>query len=174
MSDTKQIELPNPVLFDDTHDDFKLFKKLIKQQGDCVCRKKFSEKTVLGAIKRLEFGYISYGMKANIGQHIKNDNDKYLVYGFVLCHIEQDIIMHIDLLCISCQYKGAGADLMERVINHAQNIGVSRITLYAIPELQKYYEKHGFDTVDTVRRSKDPKSEVKVYEMRRVLAHSVP
>jgi Acetyltransferase (GNAT) domain len=169
MSDTKQVELPNPIFFTDEHEDFKLFKELIKKQGDCVYRKKLSNKTVSGAIQRLEFGYISYGTKASIGQHIKNSNDKYLVYGFVLCHIEHDIIMHIDLLCISCRYKGAGANLMERIINHAQSINISQIKLYALPELHKYYEKHGFNTVDTIRQNNDPKSEVKVYEMRRLI-----
>jgi hypothetical protein len=59
MSDTKQVELPNPIFFTDEHEDFKLFKGLIKKQGDCVCREKLSDKTVSGAIQRLEFGYIS-------------------------------------------------------------------------------------------------------------------
>jgi N-acetylglutamate synthase-like GNAT family acetyltransferase len=45
------------------------------------------------------------------------------------------------------QGKGIGSQLMQRIINNAENRGINRINLNSVPNALKFYRKFGFDVI---------------------------
>jgi N-acetylglutamate synthase-like GNAT family acetyltransferase len=45
------------------------------------------------------------------------------------------------------QGKGIGSQLMQRIINNAENRGINRINLNSVPNALKFYKKFGFDII---------------------------
>lgn len=161
MSDEKSaFRLPDITYF--TKDN-SLIKQLILKHGNLTCRNQLTQKMVVDSLQRSDFGFIITTKRAQIGQKKKSKADDYTVNGFVLCFIEHQVILHILLFCTSSQYKGSGSELMDIITRHAyENPDILQITLNALPELEKYYVKHGFEINNVVRLKS---GDVKVYQM---------
>jgi predicted GNAT family N-acyltransferase len=98
----------------------------------------------------------------------KDKSEEYTINGFILCqHEGLSPSIFISLVCVSTPYKGAGAKLLSSVIDYSKNNPeILEITLYALPELQLYYQKNQFDTISTLRLKS---GEIKVHRMARKL-----
>ena len=75
---------------DDTN--VKLYKKIIKTQGDEVCRDVITKQWITDCVSKLSFG---------LAKLKKDTADEYYLLGFILCRIdiENDDKLFIDLVC---------------------------------------------------------------------------
>lgn len=161
MSVEKSASHPLNINYFTRGDDF--IKQLILEHGNSVCQDQSTQKMIADSIHKFDFGFISATKKAQIGRKKRAKSDDYIVRGFVLCFIEHRAVLHILLFYISSQYKSSGSELMETVIKHAhENPDISQITLNALPELEQYYVKHGFEIYNVIRLKT---GEVKIYQM---------
>lgn len=159
--DSKTNMLPNLLFFGDED---AMIKDMIIHHGKTTCREQFDRSMISNAVKKCDFGFVSFTKRASIGKKKKGKIDEYTIHGFVLCQKMRGHIF-ISLICISEQYRGAGAKLLSEVISYAENDpSILRVTLDSLPELQSYYQKQQFDTIDTLRTKS---GEIKVYHMSR-------
>jgi len=171
VNDEKHVRsLPNVQFFtsEDTN-----FKNLILHHGIKTCRDRFDKAVISRAVSKCDFGYISLTQRAQIGRKNVSKTDKYTLNGFVLCSTDllNNISVEILLICVADQYKGAGKELLQLVINYAESKPtIYRITLHSLPELQAYYSKLEFDTIETFRLKS---GEIKVYQMVRKIRDKI-
>jgi len=159
LDSKEKLMLPNLRYFTDSDS---MIKDIIVHHGENTCRNKFEKSMISKTVQKCDFGFVSFTKRANIGQKKKSKSAEYTVHGFILCR-EENFSVFISLICVSNQHKGAGSELLSNVIDYARNQSeILRVTLHALPELQSYYQKHKFDTVDTLRTTS---GEVKVYQM---------
>jgi hypothetical protein len=130
-------------------ENIKLYTKLLKNQGVEVCQQKIDKDWITKSLHAMSYGIVYITEKAQIGRRsIKRDEDKYHVYGFVLCRIDSDNpeIAWIDLVCSKRKSK-VGVILMELMEEYCRTkTNIKSIQLYSLPEekLQQWYKKLGF------------------------------
>lgn len=161
MSDEKLIpHLPDVIYFTKDED---FMGQLILKHGNSTCRDQLTREIIAESLRKFDFGFISATKRAQIGRKKRSKIDDHTVNGFVLCSVENRVILHILLFCVSSNYKGSGAELMDNITKYAhESPDILQITLNALPELERYYVKHGFEINNVVRLKT---GEVKVYQM---------
>lgn len=144
---------------------------MILQHGIDTYQNQFDQSIISSAVRRLEFGYISFTKKAKIKRKRTSKVAENNINGFVLCMFDPiSYSIEIMLFCISEQYKGAEKELLEEVIKYAESRpDVHSVMLKALPESLEYYLKYKFTATDIVRVNNT--GEIKVYVMSRPISH---
>jgi hypothetical protein len=155
--------------FTSTSDDISNLKLLIKTQGEITCQNNISIQTIKAEINNFDFGYLSYTIKAKSGSRSpRNFADKHILNGFILCSFLDEEEAMIDLVCSRKDSK-IGKKLMEATEDFLREVGISKITLYSLPEekLKRWYESIGYTHVKDININGE--KVVKVHIMRKKL-----
>ena len=120
-------------------------EKLIKEQGDVVCREKIGRDYIKNITDKYLFGFVHKTPIAQIGQRRKKTNNEYL-YSFILCDIlEAYNSINIHLICSRVNARD-GRKLIELACKKAIELGYESLTLHSIldDKLVKWYKSQGF------------------------------
>jgi hypothetical protein len=127
-----------------------------------VNKKQMNQTMITDAIRKCDFGFISFTERSYIEQSTSRKLAEYIVHGFILCQ-RQHASIFLSLICVPEHDKKVGPELLSSVIKYTEsNPEILRVTLYALPELQTYYQNHIFDVIDTLRTHS---GEIKMFQM---------
>lgn len=146
-------------------------QRLVREQGNVVCRNLVSESFIKNLAKRIEFGFYRASPQAQIGQSQRRGSSKDVLQSFAVCTYIPDIpeTLQLDLICSRNQLRSEGSELLQIVENHARHLGCKYLELDALgePKLLTWYESHGFK----IRRQvyNEGGNCVKIYHMYKVL-----
>ena len=84
---------------DDTN--IKLYKKILKHQGNEVCRDVITRQWIKDSVSKLSFGIAKYKKNTRNNKKIYSLADEYYLQGFISCRtdIEGEDILWIDIVC---------------------------------------------------------------------------
>ena len=156
------MELGEPRFFDHSDKDM---KRLIKYQGDRVCRQRIYNSVLLDSLSCFRAGYAFVLPKARIGQSTRRVEDRVVLYGFVLLQVVGGYDLHVNLICVDESYRGAGNILMDKVFEYAVEHELTRVTLHSLPDerLVLWYKSLGFLISESLYKD----GELKVHYMTR-------
>ena len=151
-----------PFLFDKRNRDM---KKIIKKQGNNVCRNKINKKALHNILYKFDYGYAILNEKANIGKKIIDANDKYKLISYVLFRINyigDKQCIFIELICSDDKYKDKqyGTKMIELCKKYAVENNIKYIQLHSLNELKllKWYEQNGFNIIVPIKLENETKA----------------
>lgn len=140
-------------------------EKLLKEQGDDVCRNMIGIDYLRDQLKLYDFGFIHRTRKANVGRATRKT--EYTIYSFVLCKLNTGFSdVGILLVCSRPQSK-EGAQMLGLVHEKARQIGIASMSLIAVgnTRILNWYKNHGFIMQSYAQEKDEP--QVKMYSMRK-------
>lgn len=142
------MDLSEPIYFNKDHENYQLFKKIIKEQGEICCRNELDKTYINACIKNFTDGYILLSRKNVSGPTIRSNADKYILKGYCLFIYNKGLFSEVSCLitCGSKSHIGSGIQILRSVTNFINIYKIRTWTLYSLPyeNLIKYYEKLGF------------------------------
>ena len=156
------------VYIEPTRSNMNLYKRLIKKQGEQICRNEIELYTITKAMDEFNFGFIHISQKARVGHRMLDVTDRIQLNGFVFCrYIEEFNDVSVDLVC-SRKHMHLGREFMEAVEEKAKELNAGRLVLCSLGEerLKRWYEAIGFRTIGEIPYHKGG---IKVYTMMKIL-----
>lgn len=151
----------------------KILIKLLKEQGDDICKKEINKEYIKSKLSNYKFGWLKQTTIAQIGQKRKSKNAKY-ISSFILCSIDEDLnAITINLLCNRNALRKEGMELLQIVENYALNKRYKFLQLQSIGDRVSYYKKRGFYTVMDSPEYKNIKCEKLYYMRKKLLTDSI-
>lgn len=125
----------------------KIDEKLIREQGDDVCRNAIDKMFIDSQRKEYDFGFIRKTQIAQIGQtRSRRMISEQRISSFVLCKVLPVLeAVDIGLICVRPSIKD-GANLIDLVSKKADEMGYKKLVLFSTAEskLINWYKKQGF------------------------------
>lgn len=142
-------------------------KKVIKEQGDMICREKIYQEIIYAALKKFDIGFANVIQKAQQGQRRKKA-DSVQITSFVLLSEGSKITptykeLFLELICGMKNKQREGSQLLFYAIDYAKQNNYDRLSLQSLPEkeLLDWYHHHGFKIIEMLYQ----KQEVKVVNL---------
>lgn len=143
-----KMDISEPIYFNKDHENYQLFKKIIKDQGEICCRNELDKSYINACIKNFTDGYILLSKKNVSGPTIRSNADKYILKGYCLFIYNKDLFSEVSSLitCGSKSHIGSGLQILRSVKNFINIYKIRTWTLYSLPyeKLINYYEDLGF------------------------------
>ena len=128
--------------------DIALYKKLIKKQGELVCRDQIYVDIISKSLRQHSFGVLAKTRQASTGRNSPISDDKWSLLGFATCEPFDDDMdtVILSLICARKNQKEMGKDLMGIIEDQARQLGYKKIQLFSLPEphLIRWYERLGY------------------------------
>ncbi len=143
------------ILYFTSHDvEHGIMKDIIKSQGNDTCRQEINIQYIKDTMNSYDFGFAKITQKSIIGKkHTKRPTDKYHLWGFILCKLNENTgISTIELVCSRQSKTGTGKLLIDKTIEVLQknkNINIVRILCLPKDRLKTVYKNLGFQE-DTI------------------------
>jgi hypothetical protein len=156
-----------PINFEYFEKKTSIVDKLIKEQGEDVCRQIIDKNFINLQKKSYDFGFIHKNYIAQIGQKKINKTPEYL-YSFILCNLYPDFEeIDITLICSRPNTKD-GKQLLELVFQKGRELKYKYLSLLSIGEIKlvNWYKTQGFVVIS---EKPLPNGEIKAYYMRKLL-----
>ncbi len=156
-------------MFRITDENSKTLIKMLKDQGDEICKKEINKDYIISKIQNYKFGWLKQSERAQIGQRKYHNKTKY-ISSFVLCSIDEDLnAITINLLCNRNTLRKEGMELLNIIENYALDKRYKFLQLQSIGDRVSYYIDRGFYIVMDSPEYKNIKCE-KLYYMRKKLS----
>lgn len=150
------------VYFDDKNSDY---KKIIRKQGDLICRGKIYQEIINNALSKFTIGFANVIEKAQAGKMRKSRSDRTQITSFcLLFEIPPSFPtykeLHIILICGMQTKNGEATELLHYVMEYAKQNKYNRLSLHSLDEkkLLDWYLEHGFKIVDTIYEGSEIKA----------------
>jgi hypothetical protein len=129
------------------------FRKVIKDQGDKICREQIYQETIDDSLRKFTVGFARVIEKAQIGQSRRKKSDKIQITSFcLLAEYPSPAFSEIFLLLLCGMENKHGEELLKQSIEYAKENKYNRLSLFSLNEekLLNWYSSHGFKITETV------------------------